>query len=388
MRTFLIATGIYEPDIGGPAAYLARSAPFLSQNNKVTVVTYSSVRHFDNDAGRTWRVIRIWRRWPKLIRHFLYAWRVYKEARHADVLYGLSATNAGLAVWFAGLLFRKKYVVRVVGDYAWERAAGTRRTQYLIDEFQKNRKGLAIRFLHCVQLFVCRRAANIIVPSAYLAQLVTNWGVPRGKISVVNNGIESHDVLLTKEDARRGTRLAGVVLLSIGRMVPWKGHRMLVKIMPQLLKINPYFQLVLIGSGPDFSVLQGMIKNGGLQKQVFLYEAMSRTELNRYLAAADIFIQNTGYEGFSHQLLEAMSVGLPVITTNVCGNPEIVTQGENGFLIDYNDDFNLIEAIKTLWRSEAMREKFIKAGRIVAARYTIEQMCQETLRILEAQKLK
>lgn len=387
MRKFLIATGIYKPDIGGPANYLSHLAPYISRNDELTVVAYSSVKDYADDKEDSWKTVRVSRSWPKIVRHLIYLFRVIREAREMDVLYSLSAINAGLAIWLASKLFHKKFVVRVVGDYAWERAFGSGQTKLLIDEFQKSKKSGFIALLDRVQKFVCRRASAIIVPSEYLASLVENWGVPRGRIQIVRNGVESMNIEVSKEDARRAVRVSGTVLLSFGRLVPWKGNRMLIKIMPELLRLNKFFQLVIIGSGPEFPVLANMIKNAGLHKQVFLYQSKPHDELALYFKAADIMVQNTGYEGMSHQVLEAMSAGLPVITTSVCGNPEIVTQGENGFLVDYNDEFNLIEAIKTLSQSPDMREKFIRQGIKTAERFSVSVMCENTLHVLEAQKI-
>ena len=78
------------------------------------------------------------------------------------------------------------------------------------------------------------------------------------------------------------------------------------------------------------------------------------------MAAADVFVLNSGYEGFSHQILEAMTAGVPVIATAVGGNKEVIKQGENGFMVKYQDEFNLIEAIKSLWQNQGLQEEFKK----------------------------
>jgi len=104
--------------------------------------------------------------------------------------------------------------------------------------------------------------------------------------------------------------------------------------------------------------------------------------ISRNLAAADIFVLNTGYEGFSHQLLEAMLAGVPVVTTRAGGNRELINQGENGFMVNYNDEFNLFEAIKTLWQMPALCEKFSLAGKQTAERFGVTRMLEETVTLL------
>ena len=119
-----------------------------------------------------------------------------------------------------------------------------------------------------------------------------------------------------------------------------------------------------------------------LQQKVFLVGAKTPAEIVRYFHAAEMFILNSGYEGFSHLILEAMSCGVPVITTSVGGNREIIKQGENGFMIKYNDEFNLIEAVKTLWSNPELREHFIKEGKETSSLYTVEKMMTKTLNVI------
>ena len=128
--------------------------------------------------------------------------------------------------------------------------------------------------------------------------------------------------------------------------------------------------------------MESMVKNLGLERKVYLVGRKSQEELATYLAAADTFVLNSGYEGFSHQILEAMTAGVPVITTAVGGNKEIVRQGENGFMVKYQDEFNLIEAIRSLWQDLELREEFKKEGKKTAEHFSSEKMFEETIRVL------
>jgi glycosyltransferase involved in cell wall biosynthesis len=157
---------------------------------------------------------------------------------------------------------------------------------------------------------------------------------------------------------------------------------MLIKVMPQLLQVNQFARLVIVGDGPQMAELRSMVRTLGLERKVFLPGAKPREEMATYLAAADMFVLNTGYEGFSHQLLEAMRAGVPVVTTTAGGNRELVEQGENGFMVKYNDEFNLVEAIKSIWRNGDIAEKFSAGGRATAARFTAERMFSETIGLI------
>lgn len=383
MKRLLITTGIFAPDIGGPASYAHSFATRLaSQGVAVTIVTYSSVTHHADDKKLPFHVYRIWTKLPWGLRHMLFFFRVFMHARRAQGILSLNAVSAGVPAVWASRLTGKPLIVKVVGDYAWEIAVQTGRTFLMINEFQKSPKSGRIRRLDRLQRWVCRRAKRVIVPSKYLAGLVEDWGVPQEQITVIYNGVALEPVSASKEDARRHIGVSGNIILTAGRLVPWKGFRMLIKLMPQLLQVNQFFRLVIVGDGPDMSMLQSVVRNLGLERKVYIVGRQPSAEMTWYLAAADMFVLNTGYEGFSHQVLEAMSAGVPVITTSVGGNREIIVQGQNGFLVRYNDEFNLVEAIKTLWRQTELRERLVANGRLTVAAFSVERMYEQTEKIL------
>lgn len=379
---FLIVTGIYPPDIGGPASYGKTLAQKLAENFSVSLVTYSSKRNFPEDKNQPFKIIRIAKWIPKFLRHFIFFTKAFSAAKNADVILALNAVSAGLPAFWTAKIRKKKFFVKIVGDYAWETAANTGRTSLLIDDFQKSKRRGWIGTLHKLQVRVCKGADGVIAPSHYLANIVKGWGVPEEKIKVVYNGVNFKAAEMSKEEARKKIGIAGNIIISIGRLVPWKGFRMLIKIMPELFKINQFFRLVIAGDGPEMKILELILKNLHLENKVYLVGRKSKEELSVFMAAADLFVLNTGYEGFSHQILEAMSAGLPVITTSVGGNREIIKQGENGFMIKYNDEFNLIEAIKTLWRTGELRSRFIEEGKKTAGQFSSDKMINETIKIL------
>lgn len=376
-KRILISTGIFPPDIGGPASYAKILGEKISDEFSVRVITYSSVSKYSGDKI-SYPVVRVSRKIPKVLRHLVYFFKTFWLAKKSDLVFSLNAVSAGLPALASAKILRKIFAVKIVGDYAWERAVNSGKTNLLIDDFQKSRKSPFISLLFWLQKFVCRKADLVIVPSKYIAGLVRGWGIEERKIKVIYNGVDFKPLGISKEEARKKLGITGNVILSIGRFVPWKGFKMLIKIMPQLLKINQFLRLVIVGDGPEYNLLQSMIKNLNLENKVILAGRKSPEDLKLFLAAADIFVLNTGYEGFSHQILEAMACNVPVITTCVGGNKEIIKQGENGFMVRYNDEFNLIEAIKTVWQINEIREGFIDKGRETVRRFNIDNMIKET----------
>ncbi len=383
-KRILIVTGIYPPDIGGPASYARTLAQRLSKDHEVRVVTYSSVRKYDQDKNYQFPVKRVWKKNLWFLRHAIYALKVFFAGKNSDIVYSLSTLNGSIPSLAAAKFFKKKFFVRIAGDYAWQVAVEKNKTGLLIDDFQKAKKTGWIGFLHKLQVRVCKKAGGIIVPSEYLAGIIRGWGVSGDKIKVIYNGVDFKVADISQEEAKKKIGIYGDIILSAGRLVPWKGFRMLIKVMPRLSEVSQLLRLVIVGDGPDGKTLASMVKNLGLERKVYLVGRKSQEELATYMAAADIFVLNSGYEGFSHQILEAMTAGLPIITTAVGGNKEVIRQGENGFMIKYQDEFNLVEAVKSLWQNPELREEFKKEGKKTVERFNSEKMLEETIKLLNS----
>ena len=381
-RGVLIASGIFSPDIGGPASYARELGVRLARSMPVTVLTYSPVPAVAEDAALPFRTVRVWRGLPKGLRHARYAASAIRHARDHDVVLALNPVTAGLPALAGARMANRRFFVKVVGDYAWEQAVNAAATPFLLDDFQHARTSVRSRLLHAVQSRVCRQADTVVVPSAYLAGIVRGWGVRAERLAVVYNGTAFTPSPLSRGEARHTLRLSGTVVLSIGRLVPWKGFRTLIELVPRLRTARPDIHLVIAGEGPERSTLETVVSRLGLESCVTLVGRQSHAELADYLAAADLFVLNTGYEGFSHQLLEVMSAGVPLVTTRVGGNPELIEDEENGLLVGYNDTDALAGACGRLLEDAPLRARLAEAGRRRAARFTIDRMLDETVELL------
>ncbi len=393
-KRILIVTGIYPPDIGGPASYARTLAHKLSEDHDVKIITYSSVRKHEQDKNYPFTVKRIWKKNFWFFKHAVFGLKVFFACKTSDIVYSLSSLSGAIPSLVGARFFnpalvgksgvKKKFFIRIAGDYAWQVAIEKNKSSLLIDDFQKSKKTGWIGFLHKIQVRACKSADEVIVPSEYLAGIVRGWGISGDKIKVIYNGVDFKPSDLTKEEAKRQIGIFGDIVVSAGRLVPWKGFRMLIKMMPRLSEISQLFRLVIVGDGPDQKILESMVKNLGLERKVYLVGRKSQEELAVYLAAADMFVLNTGYEGFSHQILEAMTAGIPIITTAVGGNKEVIRQGENGFMVKYQDEFNLVEAIKSLEQNEELQEEFKKEGKKTSEHFSSEKMFEETIKLLNS----
>jgi len=369
----LICTGIYPPDIGGPATYSKLLFDELPKKGiDIGVLSFGEVRHL-----------------LKIIRHFIYFLKILKRAKKADVIFAQDPVSVGLPACLASFFLRKKFFLKIVGDYAWEQQQQETRnkkqeTKFVTpEEFQVKTFDWATELRRKVERGVAKRADKIIVPSEYLKKIVLSWGVEEKKINVIYNSFD-----LTESIVGSPTRLSGrqasneksdFTIVSAGRLVPWKGFNTLVEIMPEILKKIPEAKLTIIGSGPQQKNLKSQISNLKIDKNVLLTGQLLHEEVLQHLRAGDLFVLNTGYEGLSHHILEAMAVGIPVITTNVGGNPELIENNHSGFLVEYNNREQLKKAIFDLYENGDVRNKFIKNAKDKAGDFSKERMVNDTI---------
>lgn len=346
----LLATGLYAPEIGGPATYTEMLEELLEAHNvEVVTVPFGTVRHL-----------------PKVFRHVAYLGKLLKMGKQVDIVYALDSISVGVPSYFASFMLRKPFLIRLGGDYAWEQGQQRFGLSLTLDEYTSNPKHapFMVRLLASIQRFVVGRAVRVIAPSAYLKSIIASWGVPQEKIMIIYSALFPLRVEESRTQLREQLAYDGTVVVSVGRLVPWKGFLELIEAVAALRTDIPDIKLVIIGDGPQLGALQARIATLGLQNIVRLIGRMGKETLGAAIKAADVFVLNTTYEGLSHQLLEVMDLGVPIVTTNVGGNPELIKDGVSGFLVEPHDEEALIAAIKRIAESEDLRVRMVQNARV------------------------
>jgi glycosyltransferase involved in cell wall biosynthesis len=366
----LVITGIFPPDIGGPATYVPMLAVALAtQGYRLTVLTLSDV---PAGYGETYpfTVIRIRRKLLKPLRFILTVIALMRHGWRADLLF---ANGLYLEVVLANFILRKPLAQKWVGDWAWERATNRRWVTANFEEFQRRDCGFRAELLKRLRNMCIRRADAVIVPSRYLATAVAAWGVPSAKISPIYNAVESVVPLSTKLPLPTKTNL-----VTAGRLIALKSVDRLIGAVAQIDGIG----LVIIGDGPERSQLEQMARRLGIGERVYFAGQRSREETLALMAACDLFVLNSIHEGFPHVVLEAMSVGLPVMATAVGGTPELVRDGENGSLISPSLSGALAPALLEILSSPVKRQRLVEGAKQTLERFHPTVMIEETEAVL------
>jgi glycosyltransferase involved in cell wall biosynthesis len=251
----LLATPLLSPDIGGPATYAKILFDELpKQNITITTAYFGEIRHL-----------------PKIIRHIAYFYLVLKKTRGVDVVYALDAVSVGLPARMAAFLSSKKFLIRIAGDYAWEQGVQRLGVVDNLDDFSKQSGyGLQVSLFKFIQFVVAITADKVIVPSNYFKGIVMNWGVPSEKIKVIYSVFGLPESTITKQTCRDELGVHGVLLLSAGRLVPWKGFGMLIELVSELKNKYPEVKLLIAGSGPEQKALEALISKLNLGQYVVL----------------------------------------------------------------------------------------------------------------------
>lgn len=361
-KKILIATGIFPPDIGGPATYSKLLADKLPERGaSVEIASFGEVRHL-----------------PKLVRHTVYFFKLLLRARGCDIVYAQDPVSVGLPACLTARIMGKPFYLKIVGDYAWEQGVQRFGVADLLDEFSiRNKYSFPVRVMKQIQTRVAHHATKIIVPSKYLKRIVINWGITGDKISVIYNAFEPLETLSTRDELHTTLGFSGKVIISVGRLVPWKGFEGLITVFTELYKNDPSLSLVIIGDGPDRQKLEQQVQNLGLNDKVIFTGRLVQHKMLEYIKASDVFVLNTSYEGFSHQLIEVLAIGTPCITTSVGGNVEIIRDRENGLLFPYNDLPKLKKSIEMILSDKELSAKITIAGQNTVLSYSSERMISE-----------
>ena len=228
-----------------------------------------------------------------------------------------------------------------------------------------------------------RAAARVIAVSKQNAELLTSYyGLHPDKITIVHNGIDlpdfkESDIAQARAALRAelGLPKHAVVILTLARLAPNKGHRYLVEAMPQVLHMHPNIHFLFAGEHDQAEPVLAQISALGLGSHVHLLGFRSDTQ--QLLAASDFFALPSLAEGFSLALVEALAAGLPTVATDVGGASEVIQPGQGGILVPPANSAALAAALKhllSLNAAEIQRQR--QAARQAAQPFSTQAMAE------------
>lgn len=271
-----------------------------------------------------------------------------------------------------------------IGDALLARAVGVNR---VVTSVHTNE----IYFQHPFWSRALRQAGRfgtryIAISHAVSAALQTYLGVPERKIDVVYYALDLDEFAAGRATVRAelGAGDDEVLIGTVGRMTEQKGQKYLVEAMPEVLRQFPRARLAIVGHDTGArDALEAQVRSAGLEDRVRLVGY--RDDVAAVMSSMDLFVLPSLWEGFGLVLLEAMSLSRPIVATTVDSIPEIVVDGETGFLVPPRDPAALAAAICRMLSDPEMARSMGVAGRRRAeTAFSMERMIQETLDVYAA----
>ena len=304
-------------------------------------------------------------------RMYISLWRILKNLKPQIIhTRNLAALECQLCAWLA------RINSRVHGEHGRD----------INDIYGKNRKHKILRkiFRHFVSRYIAL--------SKDIEQwLIKDIAVDSGKIVQIYNGVESHKFFPGK-NGRAELPVKGfasedtLVIGTVNRLQDEKDQLTLVKAFIEFRDRRSAYKdnvrLVIVGDGPDRPKIEKFINERRISEVVWL--AGSRNDTAEILRSIDIFVLPSLIEGVSNTILEAMSTGLPVIATNVGGNPELVVDEETGYLVNPGKPGEIADAIQKYFCDRELIKRHGNSARTrVLEKFSIQRMVDRYLNLYQ-----
>jgi len=335
----VLATGIFYPDVGGPAIHVRKIAEALQASGyQPVVIAYGD---YDGPEQFSFKVGRISNKLSPTLRRLKYALTVLKEAPGAQMLYAFNLGTAGLPAFVAGKLFRKKILIRVPGDPIWERKVerGGRFVSFSKYYEQGLHKTDRPRLFRAIN-YILPRFNHIVFYSPFLSEAYQkHYDVPAQKISIILNPVSRREILPVE--------LAGEpTMLFAGRFVAYKNLELVIRVFDKVRQKLGRGKLVMIGDGPDRDKLGKMIAVLPSVGHIEIMPKVNQDKLFEHICSSWIGIGPALTEFNPNFILECLSFGKPVLLSRENG---LSVKLPEEFLFDPGDEVELANKMAKLF---------------------------------------
>ncbi len=341
----LLATGIFFPDVGGPAIHVEKIASRLTkEGHSVDVLAYGD----PNEKEFPYKVHRIGRKHHKLIQWLLYFIKAIRLSSSADLVYAFDPTAAGVPARFSSSLFNKPFFIRVGGDPIWEREAEMGRRIMPITNYYE--KGLYIEdqpTLFKIIRWVVTGADKVVFYNTFWRDFYHDYyGLDTNKVTIIKNPVfkrESATDVLADEP----------VILFAGRFVTYKNLPLVMRAFDNVRAKLGKGKLELIGKGPDKEELLDLRAKLSNKDHISFVESVPQEVLFEKIKESAIAIGPALSEFNPNFILESLSFGKPVILSKGHG---LSVELPEEFLFDPLNQDELESKITYLFDSENYRK--------------------------------
>ena len=378
----LLVSGVYPPQIGGPSAQTEQIAQGLIERGiEVKVVTYGnqraskiingiSVTFLDGSLRRGLidKVVLNWKVFTDLL-------QIIKDFRPTVLHMQTASSNLAIMTGVAAKFSRVPAMIKFSSDLVWDRA---NRDKLMGDSSSQKIspiKRLSNLILELTQGFLFFTYDRIWATTPiYKERLLKKFQVRDRKIFLLPNiiDLQAFEKVAATRQTQPRSQNKDIVLLTISRLVPWKGIELCLEALSHLEDLP--VSLRIVGNGaPDYELsLRELADRLGVREQVEFIGAVPPNKVAEEYRTADIFMLASYYEPFGIVLVEAMAAGVPIVATNVGGIPTVVEDGVSAQLVPSGDAVGLAKEIRALVKSETKLQDMAIAARTRSKQFDIK----------------
>lgn len=315
MKSILIATGIYPPELGGSGEYAKKLARIwsLEKKYKISVLTFAD--NSDSSLEEGFEVFRISRK--SKFRHLNYLFACLRLGKRCDAILVLDNFSAAFPSALANLFLKKKMVLRNGGDFLWEKAVesgayfGTFRKYY---ESKLSFKEKLIKFLINFSML---RANKIVFSGDFQRQVfLKNYSIKENNTLIIENPYETKkDLSSIKNHVSREK-----IIIYAGRIMRLKNLDLLIDVFLKFKKNHNEFKLKILGDGPYKGSIDSRVKSlGGESVGIIMGPAMLRADFLNELKKSYLYILPSLSDMTPNSVLDSFALGTPFVSTRETG---------------------------------------------------------------------
>ncbi len=341
-KKLLLATPIYHPDIGGPATYVKELVEKLGDIYDISILTFGDQLSpiFPNS-----KLFYVNKNLFLPIRLTIYFLKSLRHVYTNDLVYVQNAVAAGLPIALTCKILNRKFLLKFVGDEAWERSAQNGDTEKKLEDFYLNPdKNLRTKIFLQIQKFVLQQATIVTTPSKYLRESIMNFYQLNPDKTLTNYNASNFEVLDHRELQKNNHQI-----ITTARLTKFKGVDGIIHAVKILKEKYSDINFVICGEGPELENLTNLTKALDLESNVKFLGKVSRDETYRHRKESVVYVLNSIYEGLPHTALSTFQAEIPIIATNIAGTKEAVYDNVSGLLVEPNNPQMLAEKIKIIF---------------------------------------
>lgn len=306
----LIATGIFPPDIGGPATYLKKLVFELDKKGfQGQIITYTDT---DDKRDSQWPIIEISRKYILPFRYFFYSWQLFRLAKKTDIIYAQDLFSSGLPAALVKKILKKKLVIRLGGDFLWEKAINKEWTKKPLKEYYQDPKSFKEKIYLKIGQLVLKSSDLIIFSTNWQKEIyLENYQIDENKVEVVENPFSE----IEPED----NSVVNQKIIFAGRLIKLKNIDFLIRAFANILDNQPDLKLEIIGQGPEKKHLNKLIMDLDVENSVILRKKVPHQELIKEINKCFLFIIPSLTEISPNLALECIKIKKPILLTKETG---------------------------------------------------------------------